>query len=872
MKQLFILFNLLLLFYPHILYSQGFNVFSGRNHPYLNWKVAETEHFQIIYPERISGIEAQAAAIAEESYVILSKNLDVTFNQKIRIYLSDEDEINNGFAVPIGNGHTNIWVNLNDYIEIWTGREKWLRKVIAHELAHIFHFRAIRTNMGLWQFVTGDPLPSFFTEGLAQYQTEVWDSQRGDRWLRMAVFDDRLDYDDGQSIYNGRLMYAIGNSQLRFFAEQYGDSTLADILKQRKSFLGFWEQHDFFHAFEEATGVSYSNFRDNWRKQINIYYNTLASQMERVDSLSAEPLSLPGTFFFDVKQRPGKNQVAVLSLPSMNRPVRRLYLNNRNENDNRKSRILAEGSINPDLSWSADGRFIAYSRTVRGKNSSIVNDIFIYDLEEMAEKQITFSRRASSPLFHENSQTISYIVNENGTANIYRRDLESGEEYRITNYTGDIQMKWLIWNNSRKEWLVFRFDSKGNRHLVLINESAGSETILDDGDIDNRMPVFNPSGDQIAFTSLRDEVPNVFIYDLKTDSIRRVTNVITGAEVYDWVPANDSLPEWLLVKASETKRGESVFEVDPDRIPYFTVPDIPQAYTTWRKKSPQQQISSSIAPDESLISSRYSYRSFKNLTHGVSILLPFYAGSDNWGLFGSTAWLEPLGKHTITASGILSFGKFDNSYGIASYMNNQFFPTLTYSIYRSPATARYYGGKFLVESHGGGDISLSWPIDHFSAPFRSDRFSAMLRYVRVDPFAPGRFADTFAIPAPQKASRADISLGWRTKKMRPWHNNMTHPLDGYGFQFLFTGSEKIFGADVAAATLDASAFKVLPALGLHRLYIYGRFQSQFGNALPQDFIGFSRFDNIEIALPSEFPLITFNEAERVRGYREFVAG
>src|SRR6056297_305024 len=166
MRKIF--YAALFLALPVLLQAQGFNSLNGRNHPELKWRAAETRHFKIMYPRHLQGIENEAAAIAEETYKALSENLEVTFNRKIRIYLSDEDEIANGFAVPIGKAYTDIWVNVNDYADSFTGREKWLRKVIAHELAHIFHFEAVESNMGLWQFAVADPLPRFFTEGLAQ--------------------------------------------------------------------------------------------------------------------------------------------------------------------------------------------------------------------------------------------------------------------------------------------------------------------------------------------------------------------------------------------------------------------------------------------------------------------------------------------------------------------------------------------------------------------------------------------------------------------------------------------------------------------------------------------------------------------------------
>jgi len=293
--------------------AQGFRLFNGRNHPEIVWQVAETAHFKIMYPKHLAGIEAEVAPIAEASYDVLAANLGVTFDQKIRIYLSDEDEIANGFAMPLGEGFTNIWVRHNDWATIWTGREKWLRKVIAHELTHIFHYRAVSTSSRLINLTLGDPLPRFWTEGLAQYQTEHWDAQRGDRWLRTSVLDDQLSYDDGRSIWNGRLLYAVGNAQVRYFARHYGDSTLTKLLRHRKKTLfGLASVHHFYSAFEDVTGKSYRDFYDEWRRHVNVYYNTMAGQMERVDSLGVEVSEVPGQYLYDVQYSPDTTRLAVV--------------------------------------------------------------------------------------------------------------------------------------------------------------------------------------------------------------------------------------------------------------------------------------------------------------------------------------------------------------------------------------------------------------------------------------------------------------------------------------------------------------------------------------------------------------------------------
>ncbi|CAN0500199.1 unnamed protein product, partial [Laminaria digitata] len=358
--------------------GQGFSSFNGRNHPELDWQQAETEHFKIMYPAHLAGIEIEAAAIAEATYTALSENLDITFDEKIRMYLSDEDEILNGFAVsPFG--FTNIWVHVNDVATSWSGNTKWLRTVISHELAHIFHGEGIKSRLGLAAYFLGDPMPSFWAEGLAQYETELWDANRGDRWLRTAILDDLLSYEDGKSIRNGRLLYATGNSQLRFLAEQHGDSTIAKILKHRKSAaFGRFKHHDFYTAFKEVTDQSYRAFFDDWRRHMNVYYNTMAGQMENADSLADAPLKLPGQYLYDIQASPDTAFTAVLSLTSISRPVTRLHVINKKK---KTAKIVADGGIQAPVAWSPDGNSIAFARRTRAKNGSIINDLFLVPKE-----------------------------------------------------------------------------------------------------------------------------------------------------------------------------------------------------------------------------------------------------------------------------------------------------------------------------------------------------------------------------------------------------------------------------------------------------------------------------------------------------------
>lgn len=852
--------------------AQGFNLVNERNHPHLEWRMAETEHFRIVYPAHIEGIEIEAAAIAETVYDSLSQNFGIRFERKIRIYLTDEDEISNGFAVPAGGGYTNIWVHLNDYAERLTGRKKWLRRVIAHELAHIFHFEATRTPLGLINYLIAEPMPRAWAEGVAQYQSEVWDSERGDRWLRLAVFDGRPDPGEASWLYRQRLLYAAGHSQVRFFAESYGDSTLAALFADRDTLAGPLQRHHFRSAFRRAAGISWEEFREEWRKQVNVYYHTLASQMERADSLGVGPERLPGRYFFDVAWSSDRSRIAVLALPSLQRPVRSLYLV---EGDtSRTARVLVRGEIRSGIDWSPQGDRIVYSKLVRGENGSLLHDLFLYDLERDREVRLTRSRRAISPVFSPDGKRIAAIVNERGTGHILLLDLESGEERYLLRHRGDVQLITLAWNRPRDELVFQRFDAEGDRHLVRFDPHTGRERILDpgEGSVDNRRQVISPDGNRIAFTSLRDEVPNLFVTDLESDSTWRVTRLFTGAYLFDWLDGEECEEGVFAVRASERMRSESIYLVSASRRTATPDPIPPAPYAGWRTHGPPSPIPERIEPDPATILSRERYRSFRNLHHGFTMALPWFAGGRSYGLAAVTGWWEPLGKHAIAAGGNLSPGRISSSGGFISYLDNRLGPAMLLSLYHMPLQAQFYGTDLLVENRTGADLALRWPVGAPEESWRKSWFGLRLRYASADPHLPVGDSFPAALPLPEGGTELSLRAAWVLRNLTPWYRNRIHPVEGYGVRFSLAAAAPVAGGERSWLAADADGYLILPGPGHHRFVLRGRIQSGLGSPAPQHWAGFSRIDRIHAAIPLEWGFMRELGQERVRGYRSTIAG
>ncbi len=850
--------------------GQGFRILNGRNHPELSWRVAETEHFRIVYPARIEGIEIAAAAVAESSYAVLAENFQTSFERRIDLFLTDEDEIANGFAVPLGTGYAHVWVHVGDFAGLKTGREKWLRSVISHELAHVFHYEAVLTRPRWIHFLLADPLPRFWTEGIAQYETEEWTALRGERWLRTAVLDDRLSYSDGQSLRNGRLLYAVGNAQVRYLADRYGDSTLVRILRHRKKALfGLAKVHDFRSAFRSVRGESYRDFYDEWRRHVNVYYNTMAGQTERPDSLDADPMSLPGQYYFDVAYSPDTTHVAVVSLTSLERPVRRLFVMDRST---KETRIVAEGTIQAPVSWSPDGSRIAYTRLRRGRFGSILRDLYVVDRDGKNRTRLTDDRRAGSPAFSPDGRRLAFSASERGTENVYLLDLESGREEKLTDYSGDVQISSVRWHPDGDELVFDRFLETGRRDIAVFDVARRTTDPVTDGEHDDRDPVWSPDGRRIAYTSLRDHVPNVFVFDRRTGAHRRVTALVQGAEGTDWLPPDSTGAETIVVMSQVTKSGDHAYRIDASRTarePYVT---IPEAYADWTSHRPPGVIPAELPPDPDLIGARYAYRSIRNLVHVASAGLPYVWFDGDFGVAGLTSWLEPLGKHTFLAAGALSFrAPLKNSLATASYLNNQWYPTIGVSLYRVPGSARMYGTDLLVEAYAGGDVSLLWPLDWSDHPYGSEQFTARLRIVDVEPLTPDAFDAPDDLAPPAEGSQADLRVGLTWKKQRPYRNDLIHPIDGLGIRLQVTAAARVIGTDSEFVRGDVSAFGVFAGPGLHRLFAYSRLQFQEGESFPQDFVGLSRHDDVRVDVPAPLP-ITFGETERVRGYRRYALG
>ena len=115
----------------------SFSILMGNveyNHPELNWSTFETEHFKIHFHDETEKTAREAATVAEIIYPKITDFYDFSPKQKTHLILIDPDDYSNGAAYYYDNKII-IWASPLDFD--LRGSHRWLQNVITHEFAHI---------------------------------------------------------------------------------------------------------------------------------------------------------------------------------------------------------------------------------------------------------------------------------------------------------------------------------------------------------------------------------------------------------------------------------------------------------------------------------------------------------------------------------------------------------------------------------------------------------------------------------------------------------------------------------------------------------------------------------------------------------------
>jgi Tol biopolymer transport system component len=198
--------------------------------------------------------------------------------------------------------------------------------------------------------------------------------------------------------------------------------------------------------------------------------------------------------------------------------------------------------LRPGITWSPDGREIAFAAKSKNKNTLYTLDVkrrkvtrkFKFDLDGLFE-----------PAWSPDGSQIAFVGLKNGWSDIYTTDLENQNLHRLTNDPYDEKHlawspdgTWLAMSSDRPE-PELTFDGRpdfpfGNYDVYTMRPDGSEIRRIVSSEHQEEHPVWGKDNAYLAYVSNKNGVANVYVKGMDGQEAQPVTNLVSGVLDLDW--------------------------------------------------------------------------------------------------------------------------------------------------------------------------------------------------------------------------------------------------------------------------------------------------------------------------------------------------
>ncbi|MCX7836260.1 MAG: hypothetical protein N2450_09385 [bacterium] len=512
------------------------------------WKTIQSKHFEILFPQNGYELAVITAEYAEQAYNHLSRGLDYQLEKDDKItiitHLShnqfQQSNVTTEMPEESVGGFTEF---LKTRVVIpYEGNWEKYRHVIHHELTHAILLRKYY-GKGIQSVITGltrMPLPLWYIEGLAEYQSRFgWDIE-ADMFLRDAVVNDWLP--DIEEL-NGYMNYKGGQSILYYISKTYGKSKVTDLVNKVRQY------RDFSRGVRSALGMEIKELNSRWKQWVKNQYWKTASNYQ-----------IPNDFAIQMTNRE-KFGNYINNAPAISPQGDRIvFLSDRSDYfdiwlmngfDGKVIKRLIKGQrtarfeelhwLQSGISWDPSGTLITFGAKANGKDALFVMNTYTGKIVSHYSFELD---GVYTPNWSPDGTKIAFQGFKNGLCDLYYITYPEGKLVKVTNdvYT-DADPEWsddsqfLLFTSDRLDVLEtndsiltkdFAKHPISQYDLYKINIHTKEIVRVTDSPETERSPVWIPNQNAFLYVSNQNGIYNLYRFDFTTKTTQPITNVLTG--------------------------------------------------------------------------------------------------------------------------------------------------------------------------------------------------------------------------------------------------------------------------------------------------------------------------------------------------------